>query len=144
MSIFRSLPLFLPSFFQSPFFTLSFSVSLLLFLSVFLPSFLSFFLAYFASLFLSHCLFALFLCFCFMKRTSKYHIRQFFHQLFLFVGSCLALSFKPLFLIRFFPSFKLCFLVTSMFVCFKKDNLENTNYWSSWGVQPNVFWAKLG
>ena len=49
---------------------ISICLSYLHFLSFFLPYFLSF-LLYFASLFLSLCQFALFLCFCFMKRTTS-------------------------------------------------------------------------
>ena len=100
--IFQCLPLFLLSFFPSPF-SLSRSLSL------------------------SFCFFALFLCFCFMKKTTCLG------------GSCLVLSFKSLFLSLFFPYFKLVFWSTLVFLCFKKDNLSNTNFGSSWGLQHTLF-----
>ena len=82
-------------------FSLFLSVSLLFF-SFFLPSF-PYVLPSSASLFLSLCFFALFLCFCFMKRaTSKYQIRKiFFINHFCFFVSCFHLSFKSLSLIYF-------------------------------------------
>ena len=124
--IFQCLPLFLPSFlFNFPFShslsrSLSLSLSLVLF---FLPSFFAFVFA-FASLCLSPCLFALFLCFCFMKRTtSNYSIWKPFHQSFLFFWFPVLVSLSNAFFLSlcFCPNFKLCSLFNINVLLSKKN-----------------------
>ena len=84
-----------------------------------LPSLFSFLLL-FASVFLS--------LFAFVSWKEQHqHIKSegVSHQSFLFLGSCLLLSFKSLFsYLCFFPDFKMCCLV-KIYVCFifQKDNL---------------------
>ena len=128
--IFQCLPLFLPSsflpLFHSLFLCLSLSLSLLFFLPslfFFLPSL--FFWFYFASLFLSPCLFALYLCFCFMKEQHQNTKLEsvFSSILSVSLDSCLVLSFKSLFLVLMFPYLKSCVCSTTMFLSFQKDNL---------------------
>ena len=112
----QCLPLFLPSFcFSLPSHSLFLCLSCSFLLSSLLVLF-PYFLLSFASLFLSLSLFALFLGFCFMKRTtSKHRIRTFvfFSPLFWFpVLFCLS---NPFFLSLHFSDFKFRFCSTSMF-----------------------------
>ena len=130
--------------------SLSLSVSLSLslsFLLVFLSSllvplfFLSCFLLVPCFFFVFFCLFALFLCFCFMKRTtSKYHIRKFFcHQSFHFLGgflSCFVFQVPFPYLCVFSPDFKLCFLFNiNVFLQTRQVNKKNSAFWSRGGLQ---------
>ena len=147
MFIFQCLPLVSAfAFFPPPFLTLSFSLSLSLSLSC---SFLSSFLACYsvASLFLLPCLFVCLVClFCFMRRTtSKYHVRKLFSSIFSVLGflSCFVFEIPFSYLRLFFLILSCVIWSTSMFICFKQDNLQSTNIWSSWGLQQNVFFNNL-
>ena len=127
MLTFQCLPLFLPSFLlTSLFHTLSVSVSLLS-LSFFLLVF--FFLLSFASFF------SLFLCFCFIQRTtSKHYIGKLFSSilsvvLWFLVLLCLSNPFFLSLFFFFFSDFKL-FLVQRQCFLSKKTNI---NCWSRGG-----------
>ena len=102
--IFQYLPCF-SLVFSSPF---PLFLCLSLIFSLFL---LVFFLAFFVALLLSVCFFALFICFCFMQRTtSKYQYRKFLCLVFS-VSLCLSLAFSlPLFISSISLSLSCCFL----------------------------------
>ena len=140
--IFQCPPLFLPSLFQSSFslsfsFSLSLSLSLSLFLSILLVSFfLPCFLYLFVAFLFCFSLFALILCFCFIKRTTSNVELEYIHQsflLFVFL-SCFVFQISCYYHC-FVAILSSIFLSTSMSYNSKKTTYKTPMLGENWGLQ---------